>query len=64
MSFYMRFYTSCLPATLISDNAKTFKSSSKIILSIARAADIIKYLSNNRITWRFIMERAPWWGGF
>ena len=49
-----------LPATLISDNAKTFKSSSKIILNIARAADVIKYLNNNRITWRFIMERAPW----
>ena len=53
-----------LPATLISDNAKTFKSSSKIILNIARAADVIKYLNNNRITWRFIRERAPWWGGF
>ena len=53
-----------LPATFISDNAKTFKSSSKIILNIARAADVIKYLNNNRITWRFIMEQAPWWGGF
>ena len=53
-----------LPATLISNNAKTFKSSSKIILNIARAADVIKHLNNNRITWRFIMERAPWWGGF
>jgi hypothetical protein len=23
-----------------------------------------RYLHNNRITWNFIVERAPWWGGF
>lgn len=28
------------------------------------AADTQKFLSNNGITWQFIVERAPWWGGF
>lgn len=37
-----------LPATLILDYAKTFKSSTKIILDI-RSADIIKYLDHLKI---------------
>ena len=53
-----------LPATLISDNAKTFKTSSKEIIKIARSPDVICYLKNSRISWRFIVERTPWWGGF
>ena len=53
-----------LPATLISDNAKTFKTSSKELIKIARSPDVICHLKNHRISWRFIVERAPWWGGF
>ena len=53
-----------LPATLISDNAKTFKISSKELIKIARSPDVICHLKNHRISWRFIVERAPWWGGF
>ena len=38
---------------IISDNFKTFKSS------------IVKnYLRNHNISWQFILERSPWWGGF
>ena len=25
---------------------------------------MVRYLTNNRVTWRFIVDRAPWWGGF
>ena len=53
-----------LPATLISDNAKTFKSSDKKVLKIARATEVQRYLSGNHISWKFIVEKAPWWGGF
>ena len=53
-----------LPATLILGNAKMFKTSSKEIIKIARSPDVICYLKNCRISWRFIVERAPWWGGF
>ena len=53
-----------LPATIISDNAKTFKSSSKQITKIVRSPEIQKFLTGNCISWKFIVERAPWWGGF
>jgi len=53
-----------LPSTLITDNVKTFKASSQQIAKIARALEVIRFLNNRRITWKFIMERAPWWGGF
>ena len=45
-----------LPATLISDNAKTFKTSSKEITKIVRSPDVICYLKNYRISWKFIIE--------
>ena len=53
-----------LPSTLISDNAKTFRSSSKQITKIVCSPEVHKFLTGNRISWKFIVERAPWWGGF
>ena len=53
-----------LPITVISDNVKTFRTSSKEILKIARSKEVNDYLSSKRVTWKFIVERAPWWGGF
>ena len=53
-----------LPATLISDNAKTFTSASKEISKIIRSQELQSHLANNKITWKFIVEKAPWWGGF
>ena len=53
-----------LPSTIWSDNAKTFKAASKEIQRIVRSPEVAKYLSTNRVTWKFIVERAPWWGGF
>ena len=53
-----------LPSLLVSDNAKTYKSASKEIRNLSRAEEVWRYLSNNRITWQFIVEKAPWWGGF
>ena len=53
-----------LTATITSDNAKTFKSSSKEIRRITRSNEVLRYLINQRISWNFIIERAPWWGGF
>ena len=53
-----------LPATIMSDNAKTFKASHKEIAQIVRAAEVQRYFARNQITWKFIVERAPWWGGF
>ena len=53
-----------LPVTLLSDNAKTFKSTSKDIGMISRAKKVTHYMANNGMTWKFIVERAAWWGHF
>ena len=53
-----------LPVTLLSDNARTFKSDSKDIVKISRAKEVTHYVANNGVTWKFIVERAAWWGGF
>jgi len=52
-----------LPAILLSDNAKTFKSASKDIHNIVGSREI-SYLTSCCVTWNFIVEQAPWWGGF
>ena len=48
-----------LPVTLLSDNAKTFRSASKDIRKIIRSDEVTRDLPDNRITWNFIIERAP-----
>lgn len=53
-----------LPATITSDNAKAFKSSSKEICKIIRSQEVWRFLVDRRVKWQFIVERAPWWGGF
>ena len=57
-------FCSCrgLPSVLITDNTKTFKASSQQIVKIARATEVTRYLNNSRVTWQFLVERAPWWG--
>ena len=53
-----------LPVTLLSDNARTFKSASKDIVKISRAKEVTHYIANNGVMWKFIVERAAWWAGF
>ena len=53
-----------LPTKMISDNAKTFTASSKEVRSIMRATEVRRYLVDKKVTWEFIIEKAPWWGGF
>ena len=53
-----------LHVKIFSDNAKTFKTSSKHILRIARSSEVIRFLGNRGVTWKFIVERAPRWGSF
>lgn len=45
------------PATLNSDNAKTFKSSCKEIRKITRAEEVWRFLSNKRVNWNFIIQK-------
>ena len=48
----------------MSDNGKTFRGSSKEIVKIAWSKEVLHYLAINGVSWRFIVEKAPWWGGF
>lgn len=52
-----------IPSIILSDNAKTFKHCAKEIMKIIRSEEVHQYLSNKQITWTFIAEKAPWWGG-
>ena len=51
------------PNTVISDNATTFRSCAKEICSICRSPEVLHYFANHQISWKFIIEKAPWWGG-
>ncbi|XP_055857839.1 uncharacterized protein LOC129920545 [Episyrphus balteatus] len=55
------------PRIIYSDNAKTFKKASTELshkLKLKSNPDFQCFLTDQRITWKFIVERAPWWGGF
>ncbi|GBO27599.1 hypothetical protein AVEN_193708-1 [Araneus ventricosus] len=50
-----------------SDNAKTFRSSCEILKgfkSIIRQPELKSFVTSEGISWKFIPERSPWWGGF
>ena len=53
-----------LPAILVSDNAKTFKSASKEIKKLLRTPRLKEYLTSTGVKWKFIVEVAPFQGGF
>ena len=42
-----------MPRLLVSDNFKSFKS-----------LDVKNFCCKYGISWKFILERSPWWGGF
>ncbi|RXN04864.1 pao retrotransposon peptidase family [Labeo rohita] len=49
------------------DNAKTFKRANQDLSKLWQAVkdpQLLEYFSGKNIVWRFIVERAAWWGGF
>ena len=54
------------PLIVLSDNAyaKTFKAASKELDKIMNDPSVIKHFAQERITWSYNLEKAPWWGGF
>ena len=56
------------PKEIISDNASQFKFASDIIEKVWRQIlsekDVLSYAANESIKWKFIVELAPWMGGF
>lgn len=52
---------------IYSDNARTFKRADHELSTLLEAvkSDVFQnYLGHRRIEWRYIVERAAWWGGF
>ena len=56
------------PDSILSDNAAHFKAASKLIdvvwTGILKSEEVQSYVANERIKWSFIVELAPWMGGF
>lgn len=56
------------PDSILSDNAAQFKAASKVVglvwSDIVQSQEVQSYVSNERINWSFIVELAPWMGGF
>ena len=52
------------PEIIVSDNAKTFKSAAKVLRKVFSYPSVKRFIAGRRITWRFNVDRAPWWGGF
>lgn len=56
------------PCEIISDNAMQFRASSTVLdriwNKIQQSDEIMSYVSNAGIKWRFNLELAPWMGGF
>ncbi|GFW90490.1 integrase catalytic domain-containing protein [Trichonephila clavipes] len=50
---------------IYSDNARTFKAAERELAYFANILKDSEFQSKDKgIHWKFIVERAPWWGGF
>ncbi|XP_071042603.1 uncharacterized protein [Parasteatoda tepidariorum] len=52
---------------IYSDNARTFKAAQKELAyftNILKDSEFRHFIADKGIHWKFIVERAPWWGGF
>lgn len=52
-----------LPSQFISDNGKTFKAAAKYLDAVFKDGTLQTHLNGIGVTWKFNVERAPWWGG-
>ena len=51
------------PSLLVTDNARTFKASAKLIKKLLKNELVQNHFSSKGIIWRFNLERAVWFGG-
>ncbi|GFX13456.1 integrase catalytic domain-containing protein [Trichonephila clavipes] len=52
---------------IYSDNARTFKAAERELAyfaNILKDSEFQNFVVDKGIHWKFIVERAPWWGGF
>ena len=53
-------------SVIYSDNAKTFKKAEKdlkFLWTLMKGKEIQELFADKRIVWKYIVERAAWWGG-
>ena len=48
-----------MPSLIVSDNAKTLKAAERSVRRLFNQSKV-----KAKLTWRFKLERTPWWGGF
>ena len=56
-----------LCSVIYSDNAKTFKRAEielKELWNVINHNEVKKFYADHGISWKYIVERAAWWGGF
>ena len=53
-----------MPSLIVSDNAKTFKAAERSIRQLFNQPKVKAEFQTKRVTWRFNLERVPWWGRF
>ncbi|RWR99183.1 uncharacterized protein B4U79_02665, partial [Dinothrombium tinctorium] len=56
-----------VPHVIWSDNGRTFKRAESELIALYKCLNQEKaqsFLIDKGIKWKFIVERAPWWGGF
>lgn len=56
-----------LPSVVYSDNARTFKRAElelKQLWTVVNESRVKNFCASNGIKWKYIVERAAWWGGF
>ena len=47
------------PNLIVSDNARYFKKANNILKTLFKQRDVLTYFQNQKIVWRFNLERAP-----
>ena len=52
------------PNMMVSDNGKTFASTAKWLSILKKDEDLMSFMAQHHIKWRFNLSRSPWWGGF
>ena len=52
-----------MPTFVYADNAKTFKTAANLMKQLKVNLQFLGFLQNERIEWKFNLERTSWWGG-
>ena len=53
-----------IPSVINSDNGKTVKFTTNSFKKLENDGLFLAFLQEKRITWKFNLERSPWWSGY